>query len=69
MGDVISWGEDDYGVRLEIDNVGPKPDEHLMGNLAAYAPANVAIVREKLRAFLDPSGRDGIAHEDNPLPV
>ena len=69
MGDVIGSGEDDYGLWLEIDQVASKPDEHLVGDLAADAPAHLAIVRKKLRVFLDPSGGDGIAHEDNPLPV
>ncbi len=67
MGDVIGSREYDHGMRLEIDHVATKPQEHLMRNLAAYASANVVIVCKKLRVFLDPSGRDGIAHEDNSL--
>lgn len=48
----------------QFDDVRTKACEHLRRGLAADAPADVAVVREKTGAHPRPSFGDRIAHED-----
>ena len=62
--DIVRSGQNHDRLRGQFDDVRTKACEHLRRGLAADAPADVAVVREKTGAHPRPSFGDRIAHED-----
>ena len=65
--DVIGTSKNHNHLRPQPNDIRAKTDQHLSGDLSAYAPVNVRLPKKELAVLSSPEVRDRIAHKHHAL--